>query len=248
MLICVPSSVNGDVITYSDEAAFIDATTRLTTVDFEDRVPDGGFQVVGEYCQANDADCALGARFFAPESFLYIVGDNYYYPGNSVLTAAHGEGNVLAHWIAFPSRDSPFGSEISAFGARFGSLAADFAPLGFFVFDSDGGILRIEGIAAPWPELSFFGFVSDTPFDLLIVIALTGFTGNALNLDDVRYGESVIAIPAPTALSMCALGLASLAARRWRRWRTAKSRSVRALGTPNAARAECRKSGGDRTD
>lgn len=223
-LFIAPSRVDGAVITYSDERAFVAATARLTTVDFEGQVPDGGFGIVDEYCPANDGDCALGARFFSPASLLYIVGDDYYYPGNSVLTAAYGTGGVLAHWIAFPSRDSPFGSEISAFGARFGSLAADTAPLGFFLFDSDGGVLGIGGVAAPWPELSFFGFVSDTPFDLVVVIALTDFTGGALNIDDVRYGESRTAVPAPAALSMFALGLAGLSARSWRHGRTAKSR------------------------
>jgi hypothetical protein len=226
-LLFAPSSVDGDVITYSDEAAFIAATTRLTTVDFEGRVDDGGFAAVDEYCSAHNGDCALGARFFSLQSILYLVGDDYYYPGNSVLTAAHGAGGVLAHWMAFPARDSPFGSGISAFGARVGSLGADFSPVNFFVFDSHGAALGIGGLAAPFPELSFFGFVSDTPFNLVVVIALADPTGGALNIDDVRYGESRISVPTPATLSLLALGLAGLAARGWRRWRTRSQQVTR---------------------
>jgi len=201
-------------ITYTNEAAFTAATSGITftTVDFEGVAADNSFV----FEPTPPGVTLMGANFTIDHSggnggFLFVIGDDFYYPGNSVLSSQ--QSTVVANniVITLPGLET-------ALSLNLGTLEAA-ESWSWRLSNGDTGVLS----APAFDSLSFFGLTSTSGFNTL---RLTGpanpSDGDAMNIDDVSFGAGTAAIvPEPASMVLVGSALALAGARRRRARRKA---------------------------
>jgi PEP-CTERM motif-containing protein len=201
-------------ITFNNQAAFAAATSGITftTVDFEGLAPDDDTVFV----PTPPGLTSMGANFTIDHSggndgFLFVIGDNFYYPANSVLSSQQSDpvaNNIL---ITFPS-------PVNALSLDAGTLGAA-ASWSFALSNGDTGVLT----AGAFDTLSFFGLISTAPFNTILLTGpVPGVDGNtaAMNIDNVSFGAGTAAeVPEPASMVLVGstLAIAGLRRRRARR-------------------------------
>jgi hypothetical protein len=203
----LPAAARASVITFSSEAAFLAATTGLTTLNFEGIAPDGG-QVA--YFAGPTVIGGVTFQTNSPTSdgFLFTVGDNQYYPGNSVFSAQQSSTGTESVRITF-------GAPVTAFAMDLGSFnVTSVQPVNVALSNGDNAVAG----AGPFDTLPFFGLTSSTPFISVVLSGNSAALGRVINIDDVKFGAAVV--PEPATLSLLFLAVAGAGARRLQRRRT----------------------------
>ena len=128
-------------ITYTNEAAFAAATSGISfsTVDFEGVAADGGFV----FEPTPPGVTLMGANFTIDHSggnggFLFVIGDDFYYPDNSVLSSQ--QSTVVANniVITLPGLET-------ALSLNLGTLEAA-ESWSWELSNGDAGVLRRPGV------------------------------------------------------------------------------------------------------
>lgn len=201
-------------ITYTNEAAFAAATSGITftTVDFEGVAADNSFM----FEPTPPGVTLMGANFTIDHSggnggFLFVIGDDFYYPDNSVLSSQ--QSTVVANniVITLPGLET-------ALSLNLGTLEAA-ESWSWELSNGDTGVLS----APAFDSLSFFGLTSTSGFSTL---RLTGpanpADSDAMNIDDVSFGAGTAAtVPEPASMVLVGSALAFGGARRRRARRKA---------------------------
>ena len=201
-------------ITFTNQAAFAAATSGIsfTTVDFEGIAPDGSFV----FEPTPPGVTLMGANFTIDKSTgntgnLFVIGDNFYYPGNSVLSSQESTtvpNNLL---ITFPAMETALSLDLGTLGAA--------ATWSWTLSNGDFGVVSAPAFAS----LAFFGLTSTSPFNSIRLTgpAIGGSAGDpTMNIDDVSFGTGAVAtVPEPASVVLVggALALAGLRRRRARR-------------------------------
>ena len=200
-------------ITYTNQAAFAAATSAISfsTVDFEGVAADGSFV----FEPTPPGVTLMGANFTVDHSggnsgFLFVIGDNFYYPGNSVLSSQQSAVVANNIVITLPQLET-------ALSLNLGTLGAGAASWSWQLSNGDTGVLS----APAFDSLSFFGFTSTSGFNTLRLTGPANPAANeAMNIDNVSFGaEAVTAVPEPASMVLVssALALAGVRRRRARR-------------------------------
>jgi hypothetical protein len=204
-------SAEGEVITYTSDAAFLAATTGLNIIDFEGIVaPVPGQLHLGQSGTFRGVTFAINGGLSGGE--MFVVGPDVYYPANSVLSVQQSTTGVQSVRIEF-------GSPVTAFGALFGSTnldAASINPINFLLSTGDTAVARVGTV----DELLFSGLTSVAPFSSITASQATvSPLGHPLNFDDVLFGNTPAPVPEPATVSLISVGLASALAARLKRRR-----------------------------
>jgi|KBSMisStaDraftv2_1062788.scaffolds.fasta_scaffold346885_1 PEP-CTERM putative exosortase interaction domain len=201
-------------ITYTNQAAFAAATSGITftTVDFEGVAADNSFV----FEPTPPGVTLMGANFTIDHSGgnvgeLFVIGDDFYYSGNSVLSSQHSTPVANNIVITLPGLET-------ALSLNLGTLE-DAESWSWALSNGDTGVLS----APAFDSLSFFGLTSTSGFDTL---RLTGPANpvrpDAMNIDDVSFGaETAATVPEPASMVLVGSALALAGGRRRRARRTA---------------------------
>ena len=143
-------------ITYTNQAAFAAATSAISfsTVDFEGVAADGSFV----FEPTPPGVTLMGANFTVDHSggnsgFLFVIGDNFYYPGNSVLSSQQSAVVANNIVITLPQLET-------ALSLNLGTLGAGAASWSWQLSNGDTGVLS----APAFDSLSFFRVHVDVRF------------------------------------------------------------------------------------
>jgi hypothetical protein len=200
----ISGSAAASTVTFTNQAAFAAATSGITftTVDFEGLAADDGFIVE----PTPPGFTLMGANFTIDQSggnngFLFVVGDNRYYAGNSVMSSQQSApvaNNIL---ITFPTLESALSLDLGTLDAA--------ASWSWTLSNGDTGVLS----APAFSSLSFFGLTSTSSFNTL---RLTGPVPTSsedqtavLNIDNVSFGAAAsnTAVPEPASMLLVGSGL-----------------------------------------
>jgi hypothetical protein len=187
----LPPFANAGPMIFTDRAAFQSAAQDLNTITFENIAPPVEF--VTE--PVPPGLTLSGVNFSIDQSngnngTLYVLGPDFYYPGNSVLSSQGstvGDNNIII--------TLPFG--VSALGLDYGSFFGDDL---IFTFSDGTEVLKFaptlnEGLA-------FLGIVSPVPITSLSISAPTE---EVLNIDNVSFSTPTAA-PEPSSLVILIAG------------------------------------------
>jgi hypothetical protein len=196
-------------ITFTNQAAFAAATSGITftTVDFEGLAADGSFV----FEPTPPGVTLMGANFTIDHSTgnngnLFAIGDNFYYPGNSVLSSQESTTVPNNFVITFPAMEN--------------ALSLNLGTLGAAATWSWGRSHRVAGVqsAPAFNSLAFFGLTSTSPFNTIRLTgpAIDGSGGNpTMNIDNVSFGAGAVAIvPEPASMVLVGSALALAGVRR----------------------------------
>ena len=196
-------------ITYTNQAAFAAATTGITlaTVDFEGVAADGGFV----FEPTPPGVTLMGANFTIDHSGgntgnLFVIGDNFYYSGNSVLSSQQSTPVANNIVITLPGFETALSLNLGTLGAA--------ESWSWALSNGDTGVLG----APAFDTLSFFGLTSTSGFNTLRLTGPANPASNAaMNIDDVSFGAgSAATVPEPASLVLVGSALALAGARRRR--------------------------------
>ena len=202
----------GSAIAYTDVTIFNAATTGLNSITFEGLAPANGFMFFnsppglttsGVNFQATAGTnnlFVLDPGFDSPNFFLpsgqYLQNNNFN-PGSGIL-------------VTLPAGITALGADVSG----------QFPPNSNFdltVTLTGGGVFPFPFVVPARPGLSFVGFTSDVP---ILTAQFTADDGNAVSLDNFRFGAAAAAVvPEPASVVLIGTGVVSFAARRRRQRR-----------------------------
>jgi hypothetical protein len=192
-VLLVAGSANAAIIAFPSRAAFDVGVTGEIVETWDDNavgtvIPDGGI-LDGIMYSTTGPDAAVGNLFLplSPPNSLGDVSDGFFSPGETIS-------------FSFPGPVIAFGISINTFAQGAGAFSAtnDVGDVALSFFD-------------PFPGSStgqFVGFISDTPFSAVSIIAAPGDDG--YTLDDLTFVP--VAIPAPATLIVVGAGLAGVGA------------------------------------
>jgi hypothetical protein len=176
-------------VLYNDPAIWSAAVTGVTNVNLEGIVPPSSYAYVGRGAGANTT--VDGVNFaIGPSSngYLWIIGDDFYYPGTAVITSQESTTPFNDLLITLPDA-------VTALGFYFGDAYGDTATITL----SDGTVQLQTALAGPY--LGFFGVTA--PGGVTQVDITTPDV--VMNVSDVSYGSSV---PEPIAPILSGMGIA----------------------------------------
>lgn len=192
------SSVQAGFEVFTTESAYNSATTANSTpIDFENLVADHSFLNVAF---SGDPGVTIDGVNFAIDastssSTLFEIGKDYYYSGNSILSAQYYNTSTdLNIVVTLPVAATAFGIDLGSF-----NTTAD--PLTITLSSGETFLAS----AAAYPGLSFVGFATDKPFTSFKISDVnSAISGGVLNADNFRFGSRVV--PAPSSLALLIIG------------------------------------------
>lgn len=202
------------ITTYSDRSAFEDATSSLTTEDFESVSGDPHFNVnsvvVGDLTLSTDGDSTPNGTFNVIETAPFTLpsgGSNASFdvnaPGDETLVnVVVASANSDIFTISFANPVTAFGADLGEFNND-GSLRAEISISGGSI---TGAGETVDTPVTSGREKIFFGLTSDTPFEQVAFTAVNSV--DVFSIDNVSFS----AIPEPSSyvaiLGFLGLGLA----------------------------------------
>jgi hypothetical protein len=189
---------NADVI-YNNPAAWQNAVSGATTINFEGIAPVNGYTYIGS---GPGTSFTLGGVQFAigPASNgnLFIIGDNFYYPGTAVISSQESTTPVNDLLITLPR-------PVTALGFFFGDFDGDTATITL----SDGTVAFPTAVEVPY--LGFFGVTSNIGITSVGISAVDITTPDiVLNVASLSTG---VVSPEPAEMVPLLALIALLAAR-----------------------------------
>lgn len=209
MTLTTAAFASAATITYTNQAAFAAATSGVsfTTVDFEGVAADNGFVLE----PTPPGVTLMGANFTIDHStgntgFLFVIGDDFYYPDNSVLSSQQSTPVANNIVITLPGLEN-------ALSLNLGTLEAA-ESWSWELSNGDTGVLS----APAFDSLSFFGLTSTSGFNTLRLRGPANpATTDAMNIDDVSFGAGDVAtVPEPASMVLVSSALVLAGARRRR--------------------------------
>jgi len=199
----------GPITVYGSRAAFLAATTGVTTMDFEAQNPNGdlSYQSFGTTMVIGDV------TFTEPAGRMFVFGKSYY-----------PTTGVTSDYLSAPNGFSPdgvtvtFASPVYAVGMDLGiqnnwsGYGAGFDSVNFTLSTSD-----TAGVAAPLlyqtgNPFMFYGFSSTVPFTSVLIISPSeGTAFDNFSYTTAPVGQSTVP-DAGSSLLLLGLGLAGLRA------------------------------------
>lgn len=177
--------------TFTDRALWEAAVAGQTTIDFQGLAPDNGFTFLGP------AATIGGVNFTAVSaSNLFVVGNDFYYPGNAVFST---QQNV----------NGGSGVEIDLGGA-FGAIGFDigsFNQSSVTLIDHANGDAATVLTSPSLSNLAFFGFIAEPGDNPFSSFSLTILVTEVLNIDNLSFADP-LEVPAPGGLALLLAGLA----------------------------------------
>jgi PEP-CTERM motif len=195
------STARASTITFNDLAAFLGATSGLTTIDFNGIAPVNGF-----VSYAN-GPLVLSGVTITSNSSMFVIDPGFYgapYAGGGFLNTDFSNPNVLT-----------FATTNTALGFNFGGLFG--SPVTFTVTLSTGDVFNVVSNTSIINNttLDFFGAISSAPFTSFTLSMPDSPNYNAV--DNLRLGAAATTtVPEPGTLTLFGLGFAAWRLRRKR--------------------------------
>lgn len=198
-------SVFADIF-YNDQGAWSSAVSgSITTMNFEGIAPSDAVTFVGSGAGANTTVSGLNfAIGSSSNGDLFVIGDDFYYPGTSVISTQQSSTPFNDLVITLPVATQ-------ALGFYYGDFFGDTPTITL----SDGAVDNTETFTA-LPYLGFWGVTTyDTGATITSVeisspstVFFTKPEGNVINVASVSY--AVTSVPEPASLALLGMALLSM--------------------------------------
>jgi hypothetical protein len=201
-------SAQAALVTYTDRASFLAASSGFTTIDFDAQNPAGP----SSFTNYNPSLNIGSVTFNQAEGGLYVFGGSYYF---TLLTSSY-----LSQDSGFSGINVSFANPVYGVGMDLGIPFPWDSPDLSAIFNLSNGdtvTTTAPQLTGPPAGMNFFGFYSDTAFSSF---NLNG-PSHALSLDDLSFTsqapQAPQSVPEPATLALLGLGLYGIAASRRRR-------------------------------
>lgn len=188
---------------YSNLTSWQAAAGASTTIGFEGLAGNDGY----DYVPTPPGITLSGVNFTIDQTklpsggSLYVLGQNFAYPGNSVLEAQQsgvGTNNILV----------TFSSPVSAVAMDFGDRSGTGSTFGFSLSDGVSFDLTTSEYLGTSTPNGFMGLTSTTPITSLEIYRVT--SGTELDIDNVSF--AVTQVPEPDSFYLTLTGAISFLA------------------------------------
>jgi hypothetical protein len=184
-----PVSANLTII--DNRADFTRAATGLTVIPFENIAGSNAYR----YYPTPPGVTFSGANFtidpLAGDGNMFVLGKNYYYANNSVLSSQQQTRGVANILVTLPKPSTAIATDYGI--VNVGTMY----PFTFLLSTGDS----FTRVNTGGPNLEFIGFISDTPIKTIEISVPR--LGDAMNIDNFTFGN---AVPEPTSLFLLAIG------------------------------------------
>lgn len=197
VLAFVPGVVKADLVFYSTRGQFDAGTTAQTNINFEGLAANNGFIFYSTPPGVTLSGANFNINHTNNNGNLYAIGQNFYYPGTSVLSSQQttiGLNNIV---VTLPGLFTAFAVDVGSFGASNVTFTL-----------STGDVFNIN--TPNYPAFSFVGFASTLAFNSVRIET----TDNVLNIDNVSFAT---AVPVPSGMILAGVGVITLAGYSWRK-------------------------------
>ena len=188
---------------YTTLADYQAATTGNTLIDFEGIAGSGSF----EFLPIPPGITLSGVNFTIDRSTsdgnLFVIGPDFYYPGNSVLSSQQNTTGVNNILITLPGSVTAAAMDLGSFNGGTATITT-----------SNGDTYSVNIPALP--DLGFTGFTSTMAITSLEISSMQD-TNEVLNLDNFRFGSA--SVPEPSSLALAFSGAFGVGLLVWRRRR-----------------------------
>jgi hypothetical protein len=204
--------VRADFVLYDTPAAFQAATTSLTTVNFEGIAAVGGFV----FEPAPPGLTHQGVNFTIDRARsngnLFVIGDNFYYPNQAVVSSSQSTTAVNDLLITPPAGSNAFSFNLGTFSNS------------TVTFTLSTGETFTRNTPAFAGQI-FVGVVDSAPITSIRLEVPQVASEQPINLSQFQFGTGpfvTTAVPEPAGLTLLGLGALGLAGGSYRRRRTAR--------------------------
>lgn len=184
---------------YSDRTTFLANTVAATTLGFEGLAPDNGYTnypLPAGFTQSG-VNFSVDTVAF-PNQFLFVIGKDGYYPGNSVFSSQNTQSSAQPNTPASTGDLLiTFSTPVTAIGLDFGD---NFISPNTAIFTLSNG----ETFTRPTGSGSSFNFVGLTSLTPITTLDIQEPNDYAFNIDNFTFGA---AAPVPETSSVVSLGL-----------------------------------------
>jgi hypothetical protein len=198
--LAIGAPVSGNLTIVSNRADFTRAATGLTVIPFENIVGSNAFH----YYPTPPGVTYSGANFtidpLAGDGNMYVLGKNYYYANNSVLSSQQQTRGVANILVTLPK-------PCTAIATDYGIVNTGTMYPFTFLLSTGDSFTRVN---TGGPNLEFIGFISDTPIKTIEISVPR--LGDAMNIDNFTFGN---AVPEPSSLALA--GVSVVVGGYWRR-------------------------------
>lgn len=197
----------GGLLLFDNRAEFNAATTGRTLVDFEDIAPDGGWQFVPSPPGITLSGVNFSIDRTTSDGHLFVIGDGFYYAGNSVLSSQGSSGGIATDFNVRATFPGPY----TAVGMDFGVVDPGINYTFTFTLSTGATFLAFN---QGGPVMDFIGVTSTEPI-AWIRVAMPS-VGHAENVDNFTFANATSPVPEPSSLCVWCIALV-LGIARWRR-------------------------------